>query len=144
MTKIVTFHADCLIPSFALGIRKSLNSLQNHDLFTIRRPLACGLQLFRRELEKLKTSKLVKRGKSTMAIFKLVSKNLSDLGGPMGTDRTRDNWTKHFDNVQSAKDYVAKDYKGTRTLTWLEWEGGYRTNDLGYVMYYISPIEIEK
>lgn len=35
-----------------------------------------------------------------MKIWELRSENLSNLGGPMGTEYTFDNFRKHFDSIQ--------------------------------------------
>jgi hypothetical protein len=83
-------------------------------------------------------------------IFELRSENLGGLGGPMGTEKTYANFRKFFDSFDYAKQFAEKDYQKQSKnpeakLEWLKQETkGIRTEDLGFVMYYISPIKIEK
>lgn len=76
-------------------------------------------------------------------MYKLVSENLSNLGGPMGTEYTFDNWEKYFTDVYDAAQYAEKDY-GDK-IDWIKESNGYiRSPDLGYVMYRIKKIKVEK
>ena len=87
-----------------------------------------------------------------MIFYVLTSEDLSGLGGPMGSERTRDNWHKYFLSVDSAKDYARQDYKkqykGPKPKT-LEWFSSgplantLRTQDLGFVMYHVRPAQFE-
>ena len=51
-----------------------------------------------------------------MIVYELESENLTELGGPMGTERTLTNGRKLFQSAQSAKKYAEGDYK-----TVLQW-----------------------
>lgn len=73
-------------------------------------------------------------------IYEVRSENLTGLGGPMGTERTWDNWRKFFDDIDLAKKFSEKDYKNK--IKWKKYRGGLASEDLGHVMYYIQPIEI--
>jgi hypothetical protein len=81
-------------------------------------------------------------------IFKLISENLTNLGGPMGTEHTFANWVKYFDSVDNAKEYAMKDYTNGGILRWtFEWVmdlNGWRSPDLGFVMYHINEVKVEK
>lgn len=78
-----------------------------------------------------------------MTTYRLVSENLTHLGGPMGTEYTTTNWTKYFSSFDKAKTYARKDYKGDKDWNWLKEKIGVRSPDLGYVMYHISPVKVE-
>ncbi len=84
--------------------------------------------------------------KNEMAIYILSSENLTQLGGPMGTERTSINWTKYCKTVEQAKKIAEKDYNKSRgPIEWIkEGKDGWRTQDLGYVMYHIKKIKVEK
>ena len=75
-------------------------------------------------------------------VFELTSENLTNLGGPMGSEYTYDNWRKHFNTIEKAKAYAEKDYG--KTLKWIEENGDNicRTEDLNYVMYHIKQLKI--
>jgi hypothetical protein len=80
-----------------------------------------------------------------MNIFELTSENLSGLGGPMGTERTSINYQKPFADLQKAKDFAIKEYGKEiewRTNTSSGKDDGLRSDDLGYVMYYIKETEL--
>jgi len=80
-----------------------------------------------------------------MPIYRLVSENLTGLGGPMGTERTWTNWTKYCKTIEQAQKIAEKDYNKSRgPIKWIKEKDGYRTEDLGYVMYHIKKIKIEK
>lgn len=75
-------------------------------------------------------------------MYKLVSENLSNLGGPMGTEYTFDNWERFFFNIPDAKLAAEKDY-GDK-IDWIKESDSYvRSDDLGYVMYHIKEIKVE-
>jgi hypothetical protein len=69
-------------------------------------------------------------------ICTLVSENLSHLGGPMGTEYTTTNYSKPFKSIEKAKKFAEKEYGNE--LKWLATDKGLRSEDLGYVMYYIN------
>jgi len=69
-------------------------------------------------------------------ICTLVSENLTHLGGRMGTEYTTTNYSKPFKSIQKAKEFAEKEYGNE--LKWVVTDKGLRTEDLGYVMYYIN------
>ena len=82
-------------------------------------------------------------------IYELVSENLTELGGLMGTERTHRNWIKHFSGdsaVRKAKRAANEDYSTYRpdakALKWFKTKEGFRTDDLSFVMYHINKLEI--
>jgi hypothetical protein len=81
-------------------------------------------------------------------IFLLISEDISDLGGPMGSERVYTNFQRYFDDLKKAKDAADKDYfrgkeKGKK-LKWIKGKNKWlRTDDLGYVMYHIKEINVE-
>ena len=85
------------------------------------------------------------------SMFSLTSENLSVLGGPMGKERTWNNWTKYFNAVDAAKKFAEKDYG--KEIDWSKSKGPTRnlvpidllcSGDLGYVMYHIKEVEVEE
>lgn len=85
-------------------------------------------------------------------IFELVSENLTGLGGMMGTERTWTNWRKFFQTIKEAKEYAGEDFnkgpksaasKDVKELKWHRSGAGYRTEDLGHVMYHVRPVVVE-
>lgn len=83
-------------------------------------------------------------------MYKLISENLTGLGGPMGTERTWSNYTKYFKTVKAAKEFAEKDFDSFevrngryRKLVWHKDRDYYRTDDMGYVMYYIKKVKVE-
>ena len=76
-------------------------------------------------------------------MFKLVSENLTKLGGRMGTEYTYPNWDKYFTTKEKAKQYAEKDYGKT-----IEWfiidEDSIRSPDLSRVMYHIDKVVCEE
>lgn len=82
------------------------------------------------------------------ALYAVLSENLTELGGPMGTERTSVNWTRYFRNHLHAMWAAFKDYKkqgGKEKLVWTldEDKKGARTQDLGFVQYHVWLIEPE-
>lgn len=77
-------------------------------------------------------------------MYRLVSENLTNMGGPMGTEHTFPNWQKYFSTIDKAKAYAEGDYRyKSKTIEWIATEKGYRSQDLGYVMYHIDKVEME-
>jgi len=81
-------------------------------------------------------------------IYELESENLTKLGGPMGTERTSTNWRKFFNSIDNAKKFAQKDYnknskREDTKLKWTEEEDHIRTDDMGFVMYYIRVVKTE-
>ena len=76
-------------------------------------------------------------------MFVLTSENLTCLGGPMGTERTFNNYEKYFNDLCNAMAYAEKEY-GKR-LEWIQEKEKHllRTKDLGYVMYYVHEMKTE-
>jgi len=77
---------------------------------------------------------------STSTVYEVVSENLTNLGGRMGTEYTYDNWRKHFSDVDKAKEFAEKDYG--KKIKWNKTEKGFRSDDLLYVMYYVNKLDI--
>ena len=84
-------------------------------------------------------------------IFALKRENLQNLGGPMGTESTSIDWIKYFTTVEFAKEYAWKDFSDNRSLAQsIRWKieksskEKLHSEDLGFCMYYIEPIEIIK
>jgi hypothetical protein len=85
-------------------------------------------------------------------VYEAISEDLTNLGGPMGTESVSDNWRKLFDSVEKAKEYCEKDYakitKGahpTRVskIKWSKRKEGFQTQDLLFVMYYITKKKVD-
>ena len=74
-------------------------------------------------------------------LYRLVSENLTHLGGAMGTEYTTDNFCKYFKSLANAKAFAEKDYG--KKLKWLKEKGRIRTEDLHHVMYHIYPVKTE-
>lgn len=79
----------------------------------------------------------------------LTSENLTNLGGPMGTESTFENWSKNFSTIEKAKEVAKKDYNpedspSKEPIKWVKEKSGLRSQDLGYVMYHIQPFTLEE
>ncbi|QGH72881.1 MAG: hypothetical protein [Podoviridae sp. ctrTa16] len=75
-------------------------------------------------------------------IYELISENLSNLGGRMGTESTFNNFSKPFSTIEKAKDYAVADYGNA--INWSRTKRGLCSGDLMYVMYYINKVEIDQ
>lgn len=77
----------------------------------------------------------------------LTSENLTNLGGPMGTEYTFPSWTKHFTDADKAKAFAEADYEKSRgklpPIKWKKTKGGFSSGDLGWVMYHINEVQVE-
>jgi hypothetical protein len=89
--------------------------------------------------------------KQAETFFELKSEDMTHLGGPMGSDYTKENWHKLFKSLGSAKACAERDYnkqikgltKGYRKLCWKEdGYGGWTTGDLLFVMYTIKRVSV--
>ena len=84
-----------------------------------------------------------------MNIYSLMSENLTNLGGSMGSEYTYPNFTKYFSSVEFAKEFAEKDYnkafkvKGKK-IKWSKRGGTISSGDLSFVMYIITPVKIER
>ena len=74
-------------------------------------------------------------------MFHLVHEDLTGLGGPMGTETTTEYSIGYFGKLSSAKHVAEMDYG--QPIDWVQTDRGYRSPDLGYVMYHINVIELE-
>lgn len=75
-------------------------------------------------------------------MYQLVSENLSNLGGRMGTEYTTVNFRKFFKTFEGAQKAAEKDYK--KKIKWKKVKTGvWRSPDLAYVMYHIKLVETE-
>lgn len=83
------------------------------------------------------------------AVYILSSENLTQLGGPMGTERTTINWTMVFSSAAAAKSYAQRDYDSRRKkaspIRWhLDRDGdSWHSDDLGFVMYHVKETKVE-
>jgi hypothetical protein len=82
-------------------------------------------------------------------MYKLTSENLSNLGGPMGSEYTTTNWEKYFKTIPAAKAYAEKDYSKSEKRSKIKWtrgdvRGSLTSGDLSWVMYDIEPVKCEK
>jgi len=76
-------------------------------------------------------------------MYELNSENLTALGGPMGSsEHTWSNFRKYYSTMELAKEAAEKDYG--KKLQWIKTKTGFRTKDLGYVMYHIKELKVEK
>ena len=84
--------------------------------------------------------------KNQSFVFELDSENLSNLGGPMGTDSTYSNWNRLFWDKEKAKKFAEADYVKNNGLEEINWSndrsGGCSSQDLGYVMYNIRKMRV--
>jgi hypothetical protein len=83
-------------------------------------------------------------------IYKLVSENLTQVGGPMQMAHSSTNWVKYFKVVKHARRAAETDYrkclggKGPKVFKWIGGKNkSIHSEDLGFVMYHISPIKVE-
>lgn len=70
--------------------------------------------------------------------YELVNEDLTNLGGPMGTEYTVTRWRRYFDSAKKAKAAAVKDHEAA--IEWHKMGHGYRSNDLGHTMYYIAQL----
>lgn len=87
-------------------------------------------------------------------IFSLRRENLTELGGPMGTESTSTDFIKYFSKKIYAKQYAKKDLsKNHSKKDWqIVWFNNHNENspndchseDLGFCMYNVNEIKIEK
>lgn len=85
-------------------------------------------------------------------MWELVSTNLTQLGGPMGTERTFVNWRKFFKSKINAMEYAQADYhqqlrKFGQEPKDFKWGGNPDTRltsgDLLFVMYSLVAVKLE-
>jgi len=82
--------------------------------------------------------------KNKLNLYQLESQNLSSQ------NLNTTNWVKYFTTVESAKRYAEKNYKiqieSPEKIEWHKEEGEpfWFTQDLGFVIYIIEKIEVEK
>ena len=73
----------------------------------------------------------------------LINENLTQVGGRMGSDKTWDNWRKYFYHLSNAMAFAERDYVGVSDITWVQTQTGYRSQDLGHVIYRLERIHVE-
>jgi hypothetical protein len=82
-----------------------------------------------------------------MHYFELRSENLTNLGGPMGSDYTFDNWSKSFSSMEKAMKAAERDYyekeKGEDKIVWKGGSSRKSTQDLRFVQYHITKTKID-
>ena len=76
-------------------------------------------------------------------MYTLISENLTNLGGPMGSEYTFDNYRKSFLKLETAINFAEKEYG--KEIIWKKDDktGELCSGDLSYVMYTIKPIKFE-
>lgn len=78
-----------------------------------------------------------------MNIFSLTSIDMTGVGGPMGSERTSENYTRYFSSKQYAQEYAEKEYG--KKIDWCNnRSGGCTSGDLLHVMYDICKVKITK
>jgi len=78
------------------------------------------------------------------SMYELTSTDLTNLGGPMGTESTSENFHKLFASLESAKSAAERDYNQSRgPIKWKRNGRGWTSGDLGYVMYDIEKVRVE-
>lgn len=75
-------------------------------------------------------------------MFELESENLTGLGGMMGTEHTWTNFRKFYSSAELAKEAAEKDLG--EKIEWFKTKNGFRSGDLGHVMYHIKEVKVEK
>jgi hypothetical protein len=89
-----------------------------------------------------------------MKFYQLISENLTELGGPMGTERTHNNYIRHFKDdylntnfgiqvvlgsaLRKAKNFAEHEYG--KKIEWVKTKEGWRSPDLLHVMFHINEI----
>lgn len=85
--------------------------------------------------------------KRASKLWELESEDLSNLGGPMGSEYTTTNWRKFFPTQLSARRFAEADYlKETDSpspIVWSRRRGGVSSQDLLFVMYHIRPVKVQ-
>ena len=71
-------------------------------------------------------------------MYQLISRDLTHLGGPMGSEYTTDTTMGHYNELENAK--KAAEEKYGHKIKWEKTKKGLRSPDLGYVRYYINKI----
>jgi hypothetical protein len=74
-------------------------------------------------------------------MYELQSINLTNLGGPMGTEYTKTNWRRYFKTLRGAKNTAEMDYG--KKIDWRKTDGEIHSGDLLYVLYNIKKLSIE-
>lgn len=72
-------------------------------------------------------------------MYQLVYEDLTHLGGPMGTEYTTSHTVGHYNKLENAKKKAETAYG--KKIAWKKTEKGYRSPDLGYVMYHILEVK---
>lgn len=90
-----------------------------------------------------------KTERHNMKYFEVRSENLTNLGGPMGSESVSDNWSKSVSTMEKAKALVEKDYKKEcggkpeKIIKWTKGKKNCNTQDLRFVMYYIREVTVK-
>lgn len=81
-----------------------------------------------------------------MDVYTLISKNLTNVGGPMGST-SHENWRRNFTDPDVAKRAAQKDYEKhlkNPPIKWNKTPRGWTSGDLHHVMYNIEKLVIEQ
>jgi hypothetical protein len=75
-------------------------------------------------------------------MFKLISEDLTNLGGRMGSEFTKTNYIKYFKSLVKAKKYAEEEYN--EQIKWVPYtRNSITSGDLRYVIYTIKRVETE-
>lgn len=74
-------------------------------------------------------------------MYQLTSEDLSNLGGPMGSESTTYSDMGHYNELKNAKAAAEKEYG--KPIKWIRNGTGFRSPDLRYVMYRIKKVEVK-
>ena len=81
-----------------------------------------------------------------MKVYILECEDLSNLGGPMGTEDTSIVWTLIFRELENAKkyalDWISKRHKKKVNIIWKKRDNVISSNDLGSHMFHIRKERI--
>ncbi len=71
-------------------------------------------------------------------MYQLISEDLRGLGGPMGSEHTTFSTVGHYNELKNAKEAAEKIYG--HKIEWEKTKYGYRSPDLGFVMFRIKKV----
>ena len=108
-----------------LPVVEKLKGLSSNDCSTLKKGIERSLH----------------KARGHVLVYELISENLTGLGGPMGSEKVFNNFSKIFSFIGNCKAEAEKDY-GTK-INWKNFEDRITSGDLGHVMYIIKEKYIE-
>jgi len=77
-------------------------------------------------------------------IYEAIAEDLTNLGGPMGTEEVYEKWRRLFYQPSAAKEYCEQDYKKYHrsSFKWKKDGQGWSSGDLLFIMYSVRPVKI--